>query len=118
MDNENNANNKGRWAKKKERARKKSYRHTANKRLLDMFEAGKSSKRSYDKTIDDTKNKIYSEQTYKTYKKQFGYFMEWLGQEHPEAVNIKDAQKHADEFLQYRMDKGGNVQGTNVVDFL
>lgn len=106
MDNENNANNKGRWAKKKERARKKSYRHTANKRLLDMFEAGKSSKRSYDKTIDDTKNKIYSEQTYKTYKKQFGYFMEWLGQEHPEAVNIKDAQKHADEFLQYRMDKG------------
>ena len=40
MDNENNANNKGRWAKKKERARKKSYRHTANKRLLDMFEAG------------------------------------------------------------------------------
>ena len=73
--------------------------------------------------------------------------MEWLGQEHPEAVNIKDAQKHADEFLQFRMDKGEapstlstikaamakvfgissstllkhrheNVQGTSVADFL
>ncbi|MQQ47579.1 hypothetical protein GEZ87_10375, partial [Streptococcus mitis] len=106
MDNEDNKSKQGRWAKKKERARKKTYRHTAGTRLLEMFEAGKSSKRSYDKTIDDTKNKIYSEQTYKTYKKQFGYFMDWLGQEHPEAVTIKDARKYADEFLQFRMDKG------------
>ncbi|MQQ47574.1 tyrosine-type recombinase/integrase, partial [Streptococcus mitis] len=34
------------------------------------------------------------------------YFMDWLGQEHPEAVTIKDARKYADEFLQFRMDKG------------
>lgn len=106
MDSENNTTNKGRWAKKKERARKKTYRQTARSRLLEMFEAGKSSKRSYDKTQDDTKDKIYSEQTYRTYKKQFGYFMDWLSQEHPEAVTIKDAHKHANEFLQFRMDKG------------
>lgn len=106
MDNENNQSKQGRWAKKREKARKKSYRHIAGTRLLKMFEAGKSSKRSLDKTRDDTKDKIYSEQTYKTYKKQFGYFMDWLSKEHPEAVTIKDAHKYANEFLQYRMDKG------------
>jgi hypothetical protein len=116
MDNEDNKSKQGRWAKKREKARKKTYRHTAGKRLLDMFEAGKSSKRSYDKTIDDTKNKIYSEQTYKTYKKQFGYFMDWLSKEHPEAVTIKDAQKYADEYLQFCMeDKGESPSSLSTI---
>ena len=105
MNNENNTNKQGRWAKKREKARKKSYRHIAGTRLLNMFEAGKGVKRSYDKTLSDTKDKIYSEQTYRTYKKQFSYFMDWLSKEHSEAVTINDAHKLANEYLQSLIDR-------------
>ena len=76
MDSEDNKPKQGRWAKK--RQARKTYRNTARTRLQEMFKAGKASKRSLDKTTGDTRDKIYSEQTYKTYKKQFGYFIDWV----------------------------------------
>lgn len=106
MDNENNTAKQGRWAKKRKarkRSKEKTYLHVVRTRLQDMFEAGKSSKRSLDKTKDDTKDKIYSEGTYRTYKKQLGYFIDWVSKEYPEAVTIEDAFKHADDYLIYLM---------------
>lgn len=109
MGNEDNKPRQNRWAKKR-KARKqapvKTYHNTVRTRLLEMFEAGKSSKRSLDKTKDDTKDKIYSEGTYRTYKKQLGYFIEWLEKEHPEALTIDDAYKYANDYLLYLIDKG------------
>ena len=91
MDSEDNKPKQGRWAKK--RQARKTYRNTARTRLQEMFKAGKASKRSLDKTTGDTRDKIYSEQTYKTYKKQFGYFIDWVAKTHPEAVTIEDCHK-------------------------
>ena len=106
MDNENSKPRQNRWAKKRKarkRSKEETYQNTVRKRLLEMFEAGKSSKRSLDKTKDDTKDKIYSEGTYRTYKKQLGYFTDWISKEYPDAQTIDDAFKHADDYLLYLM---------------
>lgn len=96
----------GRWAKrrqkKKEKAQQKeSYRKTARERLQDMLNAGLGSERSKDKSEADTKNKIYSKATFKTYKQQFKHFADWLEQAHPEAVTLEDARGFVDEYLRH-----------------
>lgn len=96
----------GRWGKKrknrKEKAQQKeSYRKTAKKRLQDMLNAGLGSERSKDKSEADTKNKIYSKATFKTYKQQFKHFADWLEKAHPEAVTLEDARGFVDEYLKH-----------------
>ena len=96
----------GRWAnkrkKRKEKAQQKeSYRKTARERLQAMVNAGMGSKRSEDKSEADTKNKIYSKATFKTYKQQFGHFADWLKEAHPEAVTLEDARAFVDEYLKH-----------------
>ena len=113
MVNENGTLKKeGRWARKrrqrmeKKALEEKRYKYTARMRLQELFKAGKGTRRSSDKMKDDTTDKIYSASTYKTYKKQFRYFTDWLEQSHPEAETIEDALEYANEYLQFRMDKG------------
>ena len=96
----------GRWGKKrknrKEKAQQKeSYRKTAKKRLQAMVNAGMGSKRSEDKSEADTKNKIYSKATFKTYKQQFKHFADWLEKAHPEAATLEDARAFVDEYLKH-----------------
>lgn len=96
----------GRWGKKrknrKEKAQQKeSYRKTAKKRLQDMLNVGMGSKRSEDKAEADTKNKIYSKATFKTYKQQFKHFADWLKEAHPEAVTLEDAREFVDDYLRH-----------------
>lgn len=106
MDSGNNTTKQGRWARKrKARSQKKTYRQTSISRLQEMFQAGKGSKRSMDKVTGDTIDKIYSEQTYRTYRKQFGYFADWVSKTHPEAITIEDTHKLANEYLQYLIDR-------------
>ena len=95
-----------RWAKrrqkKKEKAQQKeSYRKTARERLQAMVNAGMGSKRSEDKSEADTKNKIYSKATFKTYKQQFKHFADWLEKAHPEAETLEDARAFVDEYLKH-----------------
>lgn len=97
------------WAKKRQRKKEnaqqkqkqESYRKTARKRLQDMLNAGLGSKRSEDKAEADTKNKIYSKATFKTYKQQFKHFADWLKEAHPEAVTLEDARAFVDEYLKH-----------------
>ncbi|EKE8783880.1 phage integrase N-terminal SAM-like domain-containing protein [Listeria monocytogenes] len=87
MDNENSKPKQNRWAKKRKarnRSKEKTYQNTVRKRLFEMFEEG----------------------TYRTYKKQLGYFIEWLEKEHPKALTIDDAYKYANDYLLYLIDKG------------
>lgn len=51
-------------------------------------------------------DKIYSPETYKTYKKHCRYFMDWLNQEHPEVTTLKKARPYVNEWLQTRVDQG------------
>lgn len=106
MDSGNNTTKQGRWARKrKARSKKKTYRHTFKTRLQEMYEVGKGSKRSFDKSNGDTKDKIYSEQTYRTYRKQFGYFADWVTKTHPEATTLEDTHEFANEYLQTLIDR-------------
>lgn len=96
----------GRWSKKRQKRKKKaqqkeSYRKTARERLQAMVNAGMGSKRSEDKAEADTKNKIYSKATFKTYKQQFKHFADWLEQAHPEAKTIEDARAFVDDYLRH-----------------
>lgn len=94
----------GRWAKRRQKKKaqsKESYRKTARLRLQEMVNAGMGSKRSEDKAEADTKNKIYSKATFKTYKQQFKHFADWLEQAHPEAKTLEDARAFVDEYLKH-----------------
>lgn len=83
----------GRWATKRRERRERgqrtkhkkevkkeveSYRKTARLRLQKMFKEGFGTKRSTDKVNGSAKDKIYSENTFLTYKRQFRYFADWL----------------------------------------
>ena len=96
----------GRWAKRRQKKKetaqqKESYRKTARERLQAMVNAGMGSKRSEDKSEADTKNKIYSKATFKTYKQQFKHFADWLEKAHPEAETLEDARAFVDEYLKH-----------------
>lgn len=100
----------GRWARKRRLKREReqknqpmkkaeSYRKTARLRLQEMYERGFGSQRSSDKTNADTRDKIYSKNTFETYKRQFRYFADWLSEAHIDAHTLDDARQYVDEYL-------------------
>lgn len=97
------------WAKqrrlKKEKEQKiPSYNKVGQERLMEMFREGFGKSRSLDKLRGETKNRIYSKQSYITYKNQFRYFSNWVKEKHPEAHSIEEARVLVDEYLKYLMD--------------
>lgn len=113
----------GRWATKRRERRERgqkpkvkkevkkekeveSYRKTARLRLQTMFKKGFGTKRSTDKMNDDTRDKIYSKNTFETYKRQSRYFADWLEQSYPEAKTIEQARDYVDEYLLHLIEIG------------
>jgi integrase len=83
-----------------------SYRRTARLRLQTMFKKGFGTKRSSDKMNDDTRDKIYSKNTFETYKRQSRYFAEWIEKSYPEAKTIEQARDYVDEYLLHLIEIG------------
>lgn len=113
----------GRWATKRRERRERgqkpkvkkevkkekeveSYRKTARLRLQAMFKAGFGTKRSIDKVNGVTQDKIYSENTFLTYKRQSRYFADWLEKRYPEVKTIEQAKAYVDEYLLYLIEIG------------
>lgn len=113
----------GRWATKRRERRERgqktkvkkevkkekeveSYRKTARLRLQTMFKKGFGTKRSSDKMNADTRDKIYSENTFLTYKRQSRYFADWLEKRYPEVKTIEQARAYVDEYLLYLIEIG------------
>lgn len=113
----------GRWATKRRERRERgqktkvkkevkkekeveSYRKTARLRLQTMFKKGFGTKRSSDKMNADTRDKIYSENTFLTYKRQSRYFADWLEKRYPEVKTIEQARAYVDEYLFYLIEIG------------
>lgn len=97
---------KSRWAKqrrlKKEKEQKvPSYNKVGQERLMEMFRAGFGKSRSLDKLRGETKNRIYSKQSYLTYKNQFRYFSDWIKETYPGVHSIDEARTLIDKYLQY-----------------
>lgn len=101
---------RGQKAKVKKEVKKEkkveSYRKTARLRLQTMFKKGFGTKRSSDKMNADTRDKIYSENTFLTYKRQSRYFADWLEKRYPEVKTIEQAKAYVDEYLLYLIEIG------------
>lgn len=73
--------------------------------LSQKLAIGKS--RHYDKQKGvDTTKKIYSQQSYKTYKKQGMQFIKWVKYNHPECTKLKQTKKYYQEYLNFNKDRG------------
>lgn len=83
------------------KSRHRNTRQQAKDRLRQQFRAGKGTSKHADKKAGKTKNKIYSDKTFKTYKQHAEYFADWLDKTHP-GTTIKKGRKYAVEWLQYR----------------
>lgn len=113
----------GRWATKRRERRERgqrtkpkkevkkekeveSYRKTARLRLQMMFKKGFGTKRSSDKMNADTSDKIYSKNTFETYKRQSRYFADWLEKNYPDVKTIEQAREYVDKYLLYLIEIG------------
>lgn len=92
--------------KKEKEVEPESYRKTARLRLQAMFKAGFGTKRSTDKMNASTQDKIYSKNTFETYKRQSRYFADWLEKSYPEAKTIEQARDYVDEYLLHLIEIG------------
>lgn len=89
--------------------RKSKYRQTLHQQaynILNAMQAYGESKRAAD--TDSRKDKIYSYNTYKTYKKHIGYYIDWVKQHYPDCRSLKAAKKYVNEWLQYRVEQTDN----------
>lgn len=96
----------GRWAKKRRLKKEKenkipSFKTVGQERLIEMLRAGFGRSRSLDKARGQTKNRLYSKQSYITYKNQFRYFSDWVKETHPDVHSIDEAETLVDKYLQY-----------------
>ena len=82
---------------------RKSLHQQAYDWLLPMLKFGES-KKNYIKECGNTDNAIFSRDTYNTYKKHIGYFLQWMKHEHPECTSLKKAKYYTKDWLQYRTD--------------
>ena len=100
----------GRWAKqrrlKKEKEQKvPSFNQVGQERLMKMLRAGFGRSRSLDKARGETKNRLYSKQSYVTYKNQFKYFSNWVKETNPDVRSIDEARTLVNGYLQYLIDQ-------------
>lgn len=101
---------KGRWAKKRRLKKEKenkipSFSQVGQERLMEMLRAGFGKSRSLDKLRGETKNRIYSKQSYLTYKNQFRYFSNWVKETNPDVRSIDEARTLVNGYLQYLIDQ-------------
>ncbi len=87
---------------------KRTLRQQAYDRLKRMESYGdnKYADKKYDREhgTDITSRKIYSHNTFKTYKKHINYFLHWVRETHPEIKKLDKAQKYVSEWLQIRVE--------------
>lgn len=96
----------GRWAKKRRLKKEKeskipSFSQVGQERLMEMLRAGFGRSRSLDKARGETKNRLYSKQSYVTYKNQFKYFSNWVKETNPDVRSIDEARTLVNGYLQY-----------------
>ena len=99
-----------RWAKQRRLKKEKeskvpTFRQIGQERLMEMLRAGFGRSRSLDKARGETKNRIYSKQSYVTYKNQFKYFSNWVKETNPDVRSIDEARTLVDRYLQYLIDQ-------------
>lgn len=89
----------------------KSYHKDLKQQIYEKFTTmlknGEGRSKTADKKSNITQNFIYSYSTYKSYWKHAKYFANYINEYHPECTTLKAARKYVNEWLQFRVDNGG-----------
>lgn len=89
----------------------KSYRKDLKEQIYDkltnMLHAGEGTSKKEAITDGTDREKIFSYSTYESYYKHCKYFSNYIQEKHPECTTLKAARKYVNEWLQFRVDKGG-----------
>ena len=86
--------------RKKGAAYYKDLHQQAYERLISMQAFGESKR---DAVADGTaSDKIFSFSTYKTYWKHVKYFVQWIGEHHPDCTTLKSSKRYVNEWLEKR----------------
>jgi hypothetical protein len=82
---------------------RKTLRDQVYARLTGMLALGESKRQA----IQDgsAQEKIFSNSTYKTYRKHIKYYLQWMKKNHPEVTTLKKAKKYVNAWLQSRVDQ-------------
>lgn len=86
---------------RKNKSYKKDLKQQAFDRLKSMESYGMSKKEVMRE--GQTKDKIFSYNTFTTYWKHIRYFVDWVKKEHPETTTLKSAKKYIKEWLDHRV---------------
>ena len=82
----------------------KTLHQQAYDRLVSMQAFGVSKRK--EKLEGSIKNKIFSFNTYQTYSKHIGYFIDYLKEHHPEITTLDKARAFVPEWLKYQESRG------------
>ena len=83
----------------------KTLHQQAYDRLTNMLKAGEGRSKRGDMLAGDTKDKIYSFNTYNTYRQHVNYFTRWMAEHHPECTTLRKAEKYVNEWLRFRTEQ-------------
>ena len=75
-------------------------------KLTNMLHSGEDTSKKAAMEDGTAKDKIFSYNTYKTYKQQSYAFIRYIEKEHPECKNLKQARPYVKEYLQKSVDEG------------
>ena len=89
---------------RRNKAYSKDLHQQAYDRLTGMQAFGESKKEAVANGTE--KEKIFSFNTYKSYRKHTKYFIKYIKENHPECTTLKSAKKYVNEWLQTRVDQG------------
>lgn len=85
----------------------KDLNHQAYDRLIQMLRAGEGTNKKEAIANGTDREKIFSYETYRSYYKHVKYFVRYVNERHPECTTLKKARRYVNEWLQYRVDHGG-----------
>lgn len=80
----------------------KNLKQQIQNRLFEMLQKGLGQSKQEDKRKENTWDKIYSRNTYKTYRKHCNYFADYIQEKHPECTTLNGAKKYVPEWLKFR----------------
>lgn len=78
-----------------------------NERLTAMLHAGEGTSKKEAIANETDQDKIFSYSTYESYFKHCKYFSRYVREHYPEVTSLKQAKRYVNEWLQYRVDHGG-----------
>ena len=90
---------------RKNKTYSKSLKQQAREKLETMLKNGEGQSKKEAIANGTERDKIFSYNTYDTYRKHCDYFVDYVRKEHPECTTLRSARKYANEWLEKRQNQ-------------